>query len=66
MKKCKFKCGFSHENVRYHELKCFSNPKSRACKTCRFDDFDETGRYCEKDKTKNGKTVFNCEFWGKK
>lgn len=62
-KLCQFCKKFSHKNVIVHENICFSNPKSRACKTCRFDDFDSEGRYCEKGKTENGKTVFNCEFW---
>ena len=35
---CEFRCGFvrvTKSAVKKHEINCFSNPKKRACRTCK-------------------------------
>ena len=66
--RCKFRCGHrvntKKESILEHEKICFSNPKRRACKTCLYWDFDEDGRFCEKEKIPgNEYAVYRCEYW---
>lgn len=65
---CEFKCGQSvvirKQSIVDHEKNCFSNPKVRACKTCRIFSIEDNDGHCEEDKIPENKfAVRGCEYW---
>ena len=74
---CKFSCGHrvttKKKSIENHEKICFGNPERRACKTCKYHEFDMDGNYCIKEEKNIDFTppemfekkglCFNCPGW---
>lgn len=64
--RCKYRCGHrvntKKEAIRLHEKICFSNRKTKACKTCSIWDRSEGG--CHEGYLKeNEYAIYNCHHW---